>query len=69
MTSKKSMDDKKRAKAAPRQPKSRVELVSSIESFSDSNDENSRKATKVHLDVFNSDLVFAEILNKANKEP
>lgn len=71
--SKKNLEDKKKVnKITTKPPKSKVELVSSIESFSNSDamsDENQQKIVKIAVETFNSDLVFAEILNKANKEP
>ena len=70
-TSKKAVEEKRKGKITTKPPKSKIELVSSIESFSESDmeDENHRKHVKVPVEPFNADLVFAEILNKANKEP
>lgn len=47
--------------------KSKIEL-SSVDSFSDS-DEDSKKTYKVPVEVFSSGQVYADILNKANRDP
>lgn len=64
---KKNQQLKKKDELQKRKSKSKVQL-SSVGSFSDS-DENSKKTYKVPVEIFNSGQVYADILNKANREP